>query len=258
MDETNKSSATLGLLGHIKNNLILKKIFDDLQSFIALNIVKYNKILQEKIKLNLNDYKEECFKIQIEIIPATNKYGEFIRIPENDKFKYHIYFNNDNQEVQKYNITENDDVRKIKVIIDEAESFNGLFKGCKCIEQINFIKFNRKDIKTMGEMFYGCSSLKVFKYNRFNTINVIDMSYMFYGCCSLIILNTSCFDTMKVNNMSHIFYGCKLLDDLNLSNFNTNNVIYMDPMFNGCSSLVKLGISNFDTSNVKDMSYMFS
>ena len=48
MDETNKSSATSGLLGHIKNNLILKKIFDDLQSFRALNIVKYNKILQKK------------------------------------------------------------------------------------------------------------------------------------------------------------------------------------------------------------------
>jgi len=176
MAEANKSSITFYSLGLIKNNNILKKIFDNLQSFRSLNIVKYNKNLQEKIKVNINDYKEEYLKIQIEIIPATNKYGEFIRIPENDKFKYHIYFNNDTQEVQKYDITENDGARKIRIIIDETESLHSLFKDCKCIEQINFIQFNRKDIKTMRAMFYGCSSLKVFKYNRFNTTNVIDMS----------------------------------------------------------------------------------
>ena len=61
-----------------------------------LEIVKYNKRIQNRLNLNFKDYKEysENFTpIEIEIIPARGKYGEFINIDENDKLYYHIYFN---------------------------------------------------------------------------------------------------------------------------------------------------------------------
>ena len=48
-------------------------------------------------------------------------------------------------------------LQKIKIIIDEQiTSFKKLFYECVCIEMINFIKFNRKDINNMKLMFFGC------------------------------------------------------------------------------------------------------
>ena len=42
-------------------------------------------------------------------------------------------------------------IDKIKIIIDkEINSLEGLFKNCAEIEEINFIKFNRKDKTNMS------------------------------------------------------------------------------------------------------------
>ena len=57
-----------------------------------LQIVKYNKRIQNRLSLDVKDYKEYC-EIEIEIIPSKGKYGEFINIDEKDKLYYHIYFN---------------------------------------------------------------------------------------------------------------------------------------------------------------------
>ena len=46
-----------------------------------LEIVKYNKRIQNRLNLSIKDYKEylETYSsIEIEIIPAKGKYGEFI------------------------------------------------------------------------------------------------------------------------------------------------------------------------------------
>ena len=48
-----------------------------------LEIVKYNKKIQNRLNLSVKDYKEysETFTpIEIEIIPVKGKYGEFINI----------------------------------------------------------------------------------------------------------------------------------------------------------------------------------
>ena len=95
--------------------------------------------------MSAKDYKEysETFTtIEIEIIPKKGEYGQFINIDENDELYYHIYFNDNNEEIKnKYEIDEEDKVTKIKIIIDyQVKSFKNLFSGCYCIESINFQK----------------------------------------------------------------------------------------------------------------------
>ena len=143
---------------------------------------------------------------------------------------YHIYFNNI-EEIKRNKIEKKDNVKIIKIIIDnQVKSFSGLFEYCY-IKYINFKKFYRN--------------------------NIFDMSYMFTRCYSLKEINLSNFNTNNVTNMEYLFFGCYSLKELNLSNFNTNNVTNMHGMFSRCSSLEELNISNFNTTNVIDMRYMF-
>ena len=97
---------------------------------------------------------------------------------------YHIYFNDNKEEIKnKYRIEQEDKVTKIKIIIDnQVTSFRKLFFNCKCIESIKFKKFYRNNITNMSHMFFQCSSLKELNLNNFNTNNVTNMSYMFFGC----------------------------------------------------------------------------
>ena len=92
-----------------------------------LEIVKYNKRIQNRINLSVNDYKEYG-EIEIEIIPKKGEYGKFININENDELYYHIYFNDNKEEIKnKYEIKEEDKVTKIKIIIDyQVKSFYNL------------------------------------------------------------------------------------------------------------------------------------
>ena len=75
-----------------------------------LEIVKYNKKIQNRLNLSIKDYKEYSkiiTPIEIEIIPNKGGYGKFINIKENDKLYYHIYFNDNKEEIKnKYRIKE--------------------------------------------------------------------------------------------------------------------------------------------------------
>ena len=108
-----------------------------------LEIVKYNKRIQNRLNLSIKDYKEYYEEIELEIIPIKDEYGKFINIKENVKLYYHIYFNDNKEEIKnKYEINKKDKVIKIKIIIDyQVKSFKELFYWCKCIESINFKKF---------------------------------------------------------------------------------------------------------------------
>ena len=84
-------------------------------------IVKYNKRIQNRLNLNVKDYKEysETFtQIEIEIISTRGIYGKFININENDELYYHIYFNDNKEEIKnKYEINKEDKAtKKIKVL----------------------------------------------------------------------------------------------------------------------------------------------
>ena len=136
-------------LKNIKSNYILSKVYANVNKKNTLEIVKYNKKLQNRLNLSINDYQEYYELIEIEIIPNKNKYGQFININENEKLYYHIYFNDNKEEIKnKYYIKEGDKVKKIKIIIDyQVKSFKELFYCCECIESINFKKFYRNNVK---------------------------------------------------------------------------------------------------------------
>ena len=83
------------ILQNIKSNYFLERIYDNILKKKSLDIVKYNKRLQNRINLSIKDYKEYSEKftpIEIEIIPFNNKYGRFINIKKNEKIFYHIFF----------------------------------------------------------------------------------------------------------------------------------------------------------------------
>ena len=226
-----------------------------------LKIMNYNKKIQNRLDININNYKkfsETYTTIEIEIIPIKNlieKSNSFIKNLDN----IHVYFNdNKKEEVKKYDITANDKVKKIKVLIDyQIKLLRGLFKYCKCIESISFIKFYRNNITDMSYMFNGCTALKEINFFNFNTDNVTNMEGMFESCDSLDKLDLSKFNTEKVITMSAMFCCCTSLKEIKINNFNTKNVNNMNSMFHYCKSIKNLDLSNFDANKVRDMKYMF-
>ena len=225
---------------NIKSNYILKQIFKNLREIKHLNIIRYNKVIQNRLNKSINDYKE-LSKIEIDITPIkVVKEGIFINISNNESY-FHIYLNDDKEETKttfcNY-ICDKRGIRKLKVIIDyEIKSFKGLFENCEKIQKINFIKFNRNNIYDMSNLFCGCESLTELTISNINTGQVINMSNMFSKCRSLKKIDLSNFDTNNVIDMSFMFHECCLLTELNLSNFNTKNLKNMSHMFDECNSL---------------------
>ena len=85
----------------IKNKFILKKIFNFLTKNKTLSLIQYNKSIQQKLNIDINNYKN-YYEIEIEIIPAKNKNGKFINIiNKNDEIFFHIFFNDNNKKKLK-------------------------------------------------------------------------------------------------------------------------------------------------------------
>jgi len=119
MESNNKSkdikkniSKSKILLDNLKSNYILKKVYDNINRKKSLEIVIYNKKIQNRLNLSIKDYKEyrETFTpIEIEIIPINKEHAKFIYINDNNKLYYHIYFNDNKEEIQnKYEINKED------------------------------------------------------------------------------------------------------------------------------------------------------
>ena len=152
-NKENESAKPNPIIENIKSRYILSKIYGNMTKKKKLEIVKYNKKVQNRLNLGVKDYKEysETFTpIEIEMMPIKVTYDmKFINIDEDDKLYYHIYFNDNKEEIKnKYEIDEEDKVTKIKIIIDyQVKSFKNLFYECYCIESINFKKFYRNNVK---------------------------------------------------------------------------------------------------------------
>ena len=197
-----KSISSNNILKNILSDYFIQKCFDYIHKRKSLEIIKYNKNIQKRMNININDYKKYSEKyslIEIEIKPMEKKYGEFINIKEGEEEYYHIYYNdNKKEEIKNTYINEDDKVSKINIIIDyQVTSFIGLFFNCYCIESINFKKFNRNNITDMSGMFGGCSSLRELNLNNFNTNNVTNMSCMFRGCSNELKLKIKQFKNFK-------------------------------------------------------------
>ena len=268
-----ESRKKLNKLENIKNTFFLQIMFDYILKNKYFGMIKYNKNMQKKMNLNINDYKEFS-KIELEIIPKKRVMKKFINVlkdyPEYDTLArdtikegieyYHIYLNDNKEEFKRHYLIKNelDEVKKIKIIIDhQVLSLEKLFQDCQCIESICFKKFYRNDIKKMNNMFIRCLNLKEIKFSSFNTNHVTNMSCMFAHCTSLEELNLSNFNTINVTDMESMFGCCYSLKKLNVSNFNTSKVENMHSMFHSCRSLKELNLSNFNTNKVIKIDCMF-
>ena len=161
---------------NIKSDYFIQKLFANMQKRISLKIIKCNINIQKRLNININNYKdfsEKFSSIELEIIPIKNEYGPFIKIKEENKKYFHIYFNNNEEEIKKTELNKEDKVSKINITIDyQIESFYKLFDNCKCIESINFINFHRNNVTNMIYMFYGCLSLKELNLSNFSSENL--------------------------------------------------------------------------------------
>ena len=114
---------------NIKADYFLEKVFNNLEKKKTLNIVKYNKNLKNRINININDYKEYAEKyssIEIEIKPVSNKYGKFINIKKEEEIYYHIYFNNNKEDIsmilRKIHMKQKKMlVQKVKIILKKVK-----------------------------------------------------------------------------------------------------------------------------------------
>ena len=127
--------------------------------------MRYNKTIQKCFGIDINTYINYNQQIELEIIPFSmrrRKKKKFINFSNaEDESHCHIYFNDNSTEIKRNYLVKKDKVSKIKIILDaKFNSFNKLFFGCRIIKEINFIKFNRKDIKDMSYMFFNCKKLK--------------------------------------------------------------------------------------------------
>ena len=126
-NELNKWSKNI--LNNLKSDYFLQLLFNNLMKKKSLDIIKYNKNIKDKINISIKDYKEyyEIYSsIEIELKPVNNKYGEFININEGDDKYYHIYFNDNKEEIKRNYLYENEQIKAIKIIIDyQIKSLTG-------------------------------------------------------------------------------------------------------------------------------------
>ena len=174
-------------LKEIKSKYILKQIFENLLKQKSLKLFKYNKNIQKKLEITVKDYKEclESFSsIIIEINPIQEiieRHTVFMNInkPEYKKY-FHIYFDDNKEEIKRNYLNKGDKVKKIKIIMEnKIKSFESLFYLCECIEAINFKKFNCTNITNMSFMFNKCTSLNQLNLDNINTNNVTYMNSIF-------------------------------------------------------------------------------
>ena len=139
------------------SNYFLQNLFSILKNKRKLQIIKYNIEIQNILNITIKDYKNyfEAFTpIEIEIKPMKNKFGKFIN-NEGEESYYHIYFNDNKKETKINYISKENNVSKIKIIIDyQVKSFKRLFSYCKCIESIIFKQFHRNTIKVKVDYIF--------------------------------------------------------------------------------------------------------
>ena len=152
----------------------------------SLEIIKYNKRLQKRLNLSINDYKEYnqlYIPIEIELKIDSTIDSKFINISDEDMKYYHIYLDNSPKEIKRNYLNKKEKVKIINIRIDyQVNSFKKLFNGIICLISINVKKFYRNNITDMSDMFCLCTDLKEINLSNFNTSNVKDMSHMFFMC----------------------------------------------------------------------------
>ena len=127
-----KELKSKGNFNSLNSNYILKIIFSNLHKKILLEIVKNSKLIQKRLNISINNYKQYCetfSSIVIELTTVKVDYNNtFIYLNKNNQSYYHIYFNDNKKEIKSDYIYEKDKVNKITIIIDyQVKSLSSLF-----------------------------------------------------------------------------------------------------------------------------------
>ena len=143
MEIISKNEKYKGDFKNLKSDYLLKKVFNIMKKNKSLNIIKYNKKMQNRLNLSISDYKEysqlySSIEIELKFYDnSNNKQAKFINIPDEEKEYYHIYFDNSNEEIKRNYLEEEEKVKLIKIIIDyQVKSLSGLFSVCNYINVI--------------------------------------------------------------------------------------------------------------------------
>ena len=91
-------------LRKIESNFFIQKFFGYLSERKSLETIRYNKSIQKRIDININHYKaysEKFSSIELDIITIKGECGRFIKIKEEDKQYFHIYFNDNKKKKSK-------------------------------------------------------------------------------------------------------------------------------------------------------------
>lgn len=115
---------------------------------------------------------------------------------------------------------------------------NGIFMGCKVLEEIDLSDVDTSNVTNMNSMFYMCQKLSAIP--QLNTSKVTNMYKMFYACISLEDLPL--LDTNKVITWEDAFYYCEAL-----TNESLNNILAMcinATSYKGTKTLVTLGFNS--------------
>ena len=134
MDDNN--SKAINMFENIKSKFILKHIFKYPNKKTLLKIIQYNKILQNKLQISIEDYKKLLqIEIELEMLPQkTYEFdNDFINLKEKNQDYFHIYLNHSKDETKnKYCFEREEKVQPIKIVIDcEQNSLNALYKKNK-------------------------------------------------------------------------------------------------------------------------------
>ena len=163
MNEKSKIKNLSSILNNVKSVYFLQKIFYNIHKNKWLEILKYNKKLQKRLNLSINNYKEysqlySSIEIELKVLCDKDRFNyKFINLSDNDKEYYHIYFDDEKEEIKRNILTEEDKVKKIKIKIDyQVTSLKNLFNDCFYITSIYFKKFCRINITDMIRMFKEC------------------------------------------------------------------------------------------------------
>ena len=208
--------------------------------FLKLSIKEFIYRYQYRNKINLKNENKNHFENEINIEIKITKDDIYTKIYFLDNYEYkdkegnkhshdnlkelnknntELYLNKIKKDFQKYFIPEKAGTYNIEIKFDTIlVDCSYMFAECENIININFIRFNTKNVRNMKYMFHSCQNLNKLNLFSFHTKNVIDMSDMFSYCIYLTSLDLTSFYTKNVVNMDYMFYNCYNLTNLYLSN----------------------------------------
>ena len=152
------------LINKIKSNFILKKIFLQIEK-PKFEVVRYNKVLQNRLGLTIDKYKDfyrKYSEIEVDIVfyRRMTLESRIINSLVNSNY-YHVYLDESNEETKILSNIKKNYYSKMKLIIDaEIESFKELFANFSFASKINIVRCKRKNIFDMSKMFSGCEELR--------------------------------------------------------------------------------------------------